>query len=200
MSPKRENFDALDPETVAELLGVGVRMVRIYCKDKGLPFHGDARGRTFRWSEVREWWVDYQIALRGNSGNAPAMASAPRPVLVLPAPQEDLGPPEVAPETFKEALTRKTRADADLKELELAVKRGQVVAIADVQKLLESLFVNVKQKIMAIPSKFGARLDGVRDRNQRKAILDAECRQICQELSTISISGQKVVSPDPVQP
>lgn len=194
MSPKKENFDALDSETVAELLGVTVRMLRIYCKDKGLPFHGDPRGRSFRWSEVREWFVEYRIAQAQNCGNG-GNATPPKP------PDSDPeAPQEVPQETFKEALTRKTRADADLKELELAVKRGQVVAIDDVRKTLEGLFTTVKQKILAIPSKLGGRLDGIRDRNQRKAILEAECRQVCQELAGLRIDKMKGAAGGPVEP
>lgn len=193
MSPKKENFDALDSETVAELLGVTVRMLRIYCKDKGLPFHGDPRGRSFRWSEVREWFVEYRIAQAQNCGNG-GNATPPKP------PDSDPeAPQEVPQETFKEALTRKTRADADLKELELAVKRGQVVAIEDVRKTLEGLFTTVKQKILAIPSKLGGRLDGIRDRNQRKAILEAECRQVCQELAGFHIDKMKGAGGGPVE-
>lgn len=195
MSPKKDNFDALDSETVALLLGVTDRMLRIYCKDKGLPFRGDGRGRTFRWSEVRDWFIAYKIDQAGNSGNG-GNGTLPKPTAPPPEGGDPVSGQEVPQETFKEALTRKTRADADLKELELAIKRGQVVAIDDVRRTLDGVFTNVKTKILAIPSKLGGRLDGIRDRNQRKAILEAECRQVCQELSAIDVTKPKGATSD----
>src|SRR5262245_3627135 len=113
VAPK--NYEALDTETIAELLGVSARQVRNLVKDKGLPSRDDPRGRRFVWPDVLEWYVKYRTEMRGSRGNGSAT--------------EESQPEEQDQETLEQATTRKTIAEANLKELELATKRGQVVAV-----------------------------------------------------------------------
>lgn len=174
---KVPKFDSMDADTVAELLGVTTRQLRNYVKDKGLPCGGDQRGRIFEWGKVREWYVSYRVSIAGNGGSRgnETCSSAPYPLA------------DEQKETFKEALRRKTSAEADLKEIERAIKRREVVAVADAKVMLDRLFTTVKQKLLGIPSKLSTRLDGVKDRNQRKAILESEIRQACQEISVEAV-------------
>lgn len=167
-------YEALDTETVAELLGVTARQVRNWVKDKGLPSRDDARGRRFIWRDTLEWYVSYRAEKDGSRGS-----QAP------PEPAAD------ETESLEEATTRKTIAEADLKELELATKRGEVVAIADAERTIATIAKNIQQKLLAVASKLTSRLVGTTDRNRINAILDGEMRSLCAELAATTIQPPK---------
>ena len=162
-----QNLDALDTDDVAALLGVSDRQVRNYVKDKGLPCKDDIRGRRFSWPAVLEWYILFRLEKVGSRGNPD------------PDPAADQG------ESMEAALCRKTVAEADLKELELATKRGQVVAVADVQRTMANLSKAMQTKILSMPTKLSARLVGLKEREQIRHVLDREARQLCHDLSGI---------------
>lgn len=172
-----QNYEALDTESVADLLGVSARQVRNWAKDKGLPSKDDPRGRRFIWRDTLEWYISYRAEKDGSRGSQQSAS----------APESDTDNAE----TFDQALTRKTIADANLKELELATKRGQVVAIADAQRAIEVVSKNVQQKLLSVPAKLTGRLMGVADRNRIHAILEVEMKQQCTELAGISLQANK---------
>ena len=173
-----KKFEALDIEDVAALLGVSVRMVRNYSKDKGLPCIGDGRGKRFVWLKVLEWYVAYRLDLAvqkgGNGGNGNGHRGS-----------------EEEPETLDEAMLRKTAAEASLKELELAQKRGQVVAVDDAKAAITTVSKNIQQKLLSVPAKLTPRLVGTSDRNRINTILDKEMRQLCTELAAVSVQQAK---------
>ena len=105
------------------------------------------------------------------------------------------GAQPVSEETYNDALTRKTIADANLRELELAVERGEVVAVADVEQSIAKVATSLKTAILALPAKLVTRLYGVKDRNAMRAILDIEARDLCAKLATI---GQES-APEPAR-
>ena len=51
----------------------------------------------------------------------------------------------------REERIRLLRADADLREIELAKERGQLVALPDIEAALTDLVLTTKARIMAIP-------------------------------------------------
>jgi len=177
-----ENYEALDTETVADLLGVTPRQVRNWAINKGLPFKDDPRGRRFKWREALEWYIVYRTEKDGSRGSQP------------PAPDPESN--EEQTESLEQATTRKTIAEANLKELELATKRGQVVAIADAQRAIEVVSKNVQQKLLSVPAKLTGRLMGVADRNRIHAILEVEMKQQCTELAGISLQANKKPQPE----
>jgi phage terminase Nu1 subunit (DNA packaging protein) len=184
---KGSDHDEMDAETVARLLKVSLRMLRIYVSDKGLPCHGDKRARVFKWGEVLDWYVEYRISIASPDGNRGNETQRHPPANPESALVMDDQPKPV--EKYKDALTRKIIAEADLKEIERAIKRREVIAAGDAKRILDRLFTDVKQKLLGLPSKLALRLEGVKNRNQRTAILEAEIRQICQELAVHAVTG-----------
>ena len=142
-------------------------MVRNYIKDNGLPCTGDGRGRRFVWADVREWFVKYRIELAGSRGNLGSQI------------------PVVSEETLEEAILRRTKAEADLKELQLAKERGQVASIADVEKAIAASTIVAQTQILAVPSRLASRLLGMDDYKRVVAILEGEMRQLLSNLATI---------------
>ena len=61
--------------------------------------------------------------------------------------------------THKERL-RIMRADAEMKEINLAVRRGELVAIADVEKEMTDLVVTTKARILLVPARVAPELLG----------------------------------------
>lgn len=169
-------METLELEDVASLLGVSERMVRNYIKDNNLPCVGDGRGRRFVWADVREWYVQYRIQLSGSRGS-----------LGVSVPSAD-------EETLDEAVLRKTKAEADLKELQLARERGQVASVADVEKVLASSTLAIQTQVLAVPSRLATRMLGLQDHGQAVAILEAEMRQVLTNLSTIDAVKERACS------
>jgi excisionase family DNA binding protein len=163
-----QNLTALDTDDVAALLDVSDRQVRNYVKDKGLPSFDDGRGRRFVWAEVLAWYVRFCAEKAGSRGS------------------QEQAPEAAQKESFEAASTRKTIAEADLKELQLARERGQVVAIGDAQRMLANLAKAMQTKILSWPTKMAGRLVGLKEREQYRHVLDRESRQLCHDLSTIN--------------
>jgi terminase small subunit / prophage DNA-packing protein len=62
-----------------------------------------------------------------------------------------------------DARRRLTAAAAELKELQLAEKRGQMVAIEDVTPILAEELANVRSRLMAMPGRLAQSLVGMPD-------------------------------------
>lgn len=170
-SESPENFGVLTVVEVAELLDVSQKSVRNWMNDKDLPYTDSGRGRTLNWRDTLRWFIAYKIAESGNGG-IPNRKSVPE---LTPA----------ITETYDSALARKTRAEADLKELELATKRGQVVAVADVKNSIAKVSSSLKTAILGMPSKLSGRIFGVKERAVLRGILDREAAELCRKLMTL---------------
>lgn len=170
-SEKLAKLEAFTVVEVAELLSVTEKSVRNWMNQKGLPFKDGQRGRVLHWPTVLEWYVSFRADEGGSNGKkASAVAN-----------DVNLTPEE----TYEQALKRKVTAEADRLELKLAQERGQVVAVQDVEKSIAKVSTSLKSAILGLPAKLSTRLYGVRDRNQLRAILDAEARELCIKLATI---------------
>ena len=77
----------------------------------------------------------------------------------------------------REERVRLLRADADLKEIELATKRGLLVALPDIEATLTDLVLTTKARIMAIPPRLAPELVGETSRVMIHAKLEKACRE-----------------------
>lgn len=69
--------------------------------------------------------------------------------------------PAATPSPLTLAKVRREQAAADHAELELAQRRGELVAIADVRRDVSEKFTIVKTRILAVPSRVAQRLPHV---------------------------------------
>jgi phage terminase Nu1 subunit (DNA packaging protein) len=165
------NLSALSAVELAELFDVSEKTIRNWMNSNGLPFTAAGRGRVVAWPDALKWFVEYRIAEAGSVGKfSKNQASTDKPV---------------ATESYEDALGRKTRAEADLKELQLARERGQVAAIADVEKVLSASTLATQTQILAVPSRLSTQMLGIEDQSRAVAILTAEMRQLLSNLATI---------------
>jgi excisionase family DNA binding protein len=162
-------------EDVAELLGVSAKTVRNWINRLDLPATDDGRRRVLDWRATLEWYVQMRIRKDGNAGNAASPAD-----------------PDEQKESLDQAETRKTIADADLKELRLAQLRGQLVPADEVGRNVSRVAMSIKTKLDSLPSGLALRLQGKTDRVEIQQILQDAVYRIEMELATV---GNQ---PDPV--
>jgi hypothetical protein len=77
----------------------------------------------------------------------------------------------------REERVRLLRADADLKEIELATKRGLMMALPDVESMMTDLVLTTKARIMAIPPRLAPELVGETSRVMIQAKLEKACKE-----------------------
>jgi phage terminase Nu1 subunit (DNA packaging protein) len=83
----------------------------------------------------------------------------------------------------REERVRLLRADADLREIELAKERSQLVSIADVEQTLMDLVLTTKARITAIPPRLAPELVGETSRVMIQAKIEKSCKEALHSLS-----------------
>lgn len=78
---------------------------------------------------------------------------------------------------------RLLRADADLREMELAEKRGRMVAIQDVEIEMTNLVLVTKARIMGIPPRVAPELIGETSRVMIQAKIEKACKEALLQLA-----------------
>ena len=78
---------------------------------------------------------------------------------------------------------RERRATADIKELELAEKRGLLIPLPVFKQEVSGMFITVKQNILALAAKIAPQLEGL-DRTELKLRLHKAHREILAALAT----------------
>ena len=87
----------------------------------------------------------------------------------------------------REERVRLLRADADLREMELAKERGLMVALPDVESALTDLVLTTKARIMAIPSRIAPELVGETSR----VMIQAKFRTRLQRIARVFSQGRQ---------
>ncbi len=164
-SPEKVGLTALE---VANGLGVTKQTVYNWLKNDGLPFVDTPKGKIIALRDLIDWHIK-QVR--------------PEPVkpVKFEAPEQEIVPAE----NYEAALARKTRAEADLKELQLAERRGQVAAIIDVEKVLAASTVAIRTQVEALPSLLSTQLVMIPDQNAVHRVVAAETQQLLTNLATI---------------
>jgi hypothetical protein len=167
----------MDLQTVADLLGVSTRQVNNYINLKGLPSTGTGKRRTFVWSEVLEWYVHYRAELDNLGGSDGSDDDD------LDGESSGSG----GKENIRQANLRKTRAEANLKELQLGKLRGQVISIPDAKVRLDRMMSNLRARLLGLAPKLSSRIEGEKERTGREAAIKDELETLCREISTGSV-------------
>jgi phage terminase Nu1 subunit (DNA packaging protein) len=83
----------------------------------------------------------------------------------------------------REERVRLLRADADLREMELAEKRGKLVAIQDVEMEMTDLILTTKSRVLAVASRVAPELLGLTSRVMAHAIVEKGLKEALLQLS-----------------
>jgi excisionase family DNA binding protein len=178
-SKQVEKDELLTIDAVAKLLFVTDRTIRNWLAEKDMPSVTDKGGRRFRWFDVLPWYTAMRAEESGNGRKStPEQASIDQDEEGEGAWQYKL--------KLDRANYRRALADADLKELELAERRGQVIAVEDATRSLQEAAKTLQVEILAWPTIMVGQLFGVRDRGQLLGLLTSSARELCTRLATIA--------------
>ena len=83
----------------------------------------------------------------------------------------------------REERVRLLRADADLREMELAKERGLLVAIQDVEKEMTDLILTTKARVLAVAPRVAPELLGLTSRVMAHAIVEKGLKEALLQLS-----------------
>ncbi len=186
-------YEVVDLETVAALLRRSPRQINNYINLKGLPSQGTGRRRTFNWFDVLEWYVGYRIELEMKGGSGGNDEADPE------ADVSDSDPHPGKPEDIRAANLRKTRAEANLKELALSRQRSEVITIGDAKARLDRLMGNLRARLLSMPPKLASRIEGLPARTDREAAIKEEIEAVCREISTGAVVDVPTDDTDTVQ-
>lgn len=84
---------------------------------------------------------------------------------------------------YNKHRARLYRSKADQSEIEVALIRATVHESESVAKVWEDMIVNARSKLLSLPVKLAPRLEGVADRKEIKAVIEAAVYEALNELS-----------------
>jgi phage terminase Nu1 subunit (DNA packaging protein) len=91
-------------------------------------------------------------------------------------------------ETLNEAQARLTKANANLKEMELSRERGEIIAIDDMKKVLEKLFKPIREALLAIPKALAPQVMSRQTIAEVEELLQTSVHKSLNELADSNIS------------
>ena len=97
--------------------------------------------------------------------------------------------------SLDEARRRKVTAEAELAELELEKERGEVVDIAETEKAWTDVLMNVRAKMLSMPTTLAAQIAVETDQKIIKELLTTSVENALQELSSIEIKQPREDEP-----
>jgi len=83
---------------------------------------------------------------------------------------------------FEDARARKTQAEAELAEIELEAKRGEVVTVQAYRDELRGVVTNIRAQLLAVPGRYAPRTAGLATLPESQRAWDAAVRDIMREL------------------
>lgn len=83
----------------------------------------------------------------------------------------------------REERVRLLRADADLREIELARERSQLVTITDVEIVVAALVLTTKARVMAIAPRLAPEVTGQTSRVMVQALIEKACKEALSYLA-----------------
>ena len=90
---------------------------------------------------------------------------------------------KVTDDDIKAARLRRELAMAELKELDLAVRKGELVAAAEAEKQMGAMILNAKSKLLALPGKLAPMLAGLSDAGRVESIIKSGIYEALNELA-----------------
>jgi len=108
------------------------------------------------------------------------------------ASQQPAAQPSERPESFDEARTRDKVAEANLREMAAAKRRGELIEVAAVQNALGQAFATTRDALLQIPARMGPLLAAERDPARVQNMLHDEIHQALVELSGTSETVQAI--------
>lgn len=87
-------------------------------------------------------------------------------------------------ESYESARARRESASADIRELELAERRGELVRLADVESALGARVISARSVLLAAVERLAPRLAATSDQREVHRLLSAEVVAALEQIST----------------
>jgi hypothetical protein len=149
----------VDVKKLATMMNVTPRRVQQLASDSGLPRAGKG---MYDAGKCLLWYIRYLQDLLDKK----AVATG-----------------DGAYSGLKDERARSLRADAELKEIELAEKRGTLVRIEQVKKIFVDLVHMTKARIMATPPRIAPEVLGESSRVMVQAIVEKQLKEALNHLA-----------------
>lgn len=166
----------------AKLNGVAARTVGKYVQKKVIPLHKDAKGRLklIDADEADRLLKDHLVNPFGSGRQAPGYK---RPETTAdPVEPADVGTEDGRADTFVEARTKEKRLKNEILQLDLQLKRGQMVLTKDVELAAFNSARQVRDKMLNIPDRVAAILAAETDELKVRTYL---MKEIEGEINTL---------------
>lgn len=124
---------------------------------KGMPCKGDGARARFPWPEIYRWIIE-QVERRARE--------AAKPV------------------DYNEAKAREMAARAELAELEVATKRGELMTVAQYDEVVGAAFARVRAQLTNLPTKAAPELVGLAAAPEALAKVQGFVDEVMAELHT----------------
>jgi phage terminase Nu1 subunit (DNA packaging protein) len=160
ISPQETRSAGLTPKDLGDRLGVSTRSLLNFEK-RGLPVAGEGAAKRYPWPAAREWFNEYL---------------------------QDQAAPDGS--ELEEARVRKWTAEARRAEYELARTEGSMVAVEDMERLLEDVLQRLRGKLLSLPQKLAPRMVDLASYAQALPILEAEVAEMMDELRLDKAEGE----------
>lgn len=179
--------DLISQSAYARRVGISPQLLHHHIKTGTVPVHGDQR---------RVSVAEADDALRDvlNVGVVAKVASIATPP-VAGSKAAEAGEAKVL--TLHEARAERARQDAvrarlakEKEEIELALLKGAVVRLGEVEAEWTAVLGALRSRLLAIPAKAAARVAAMSDPSAVKAFLDDEMRLALDELSGAREGGE----------
>jgi phage terminase Nu1 subunit (DNA packaging protein) len=179
-----EEQRTLTMEQAAREVGLTVRTLSRYRK-RGAPCSpGPGRRQLFAADELRAWMrannLDGSPGTPDEQGPDPDAAPAPpAPTPAAPAPAG-----QTPRERLLDARARKAMLDVERQELQLAERRGELVLVDDVRRIVQGHFGAVRARLGAWPARVAQRLEGLAY-DTRLVALEEELGALLDQLAAV---------------
>jgi phage terminase Nu1 subunit (DNA packaging protein) len=85
--------------------------------------------------------------------------------------------------SFSQERLRLVRAEADLKELQLAKEQGEFVSLTDVEKAMTDLVLSTKARLLAVPARAAPELLALNSRVEAETRLEVHIKEALRDLA-----------------
>ena len=123
----------------------------------GLPRKGDGKAARYEWPRIQRWHSDWKF---------------------------EQGRQSVRPEDYEDAKARKMMAEAELAELDLAIRRRELMTVEDGQKALAEAFDRVAAQLKAAPTRHAHDLVGIQTLPEAEARFKRITTQMMSDLAS----------------
>lgn len=151
--------EELTASEAARRLGLTAQGLQGWLKKPGAPVRADGNKLLVQWPQFARWREQQMVES------------------ALTAAQ---------PADFEEARARKVAAEAQLAELDLAVRRGDLVTLAEFEKTIAQAFDRVRSRMVALPGRLAPLVVGTETLPAAVSAIEPVIAEILHELATDS--------------